>query len=100
MPLVVLSSSHDVDCVIEKENSHTIGFFFDTCDGGNGAAEAIFQQMPLLAAKAKSLAQACSCDYGCPRCLIQLGCPQQNTGLYKKVGLSLLDVICQGELGS
>lgn len=100
VPLVVLSSSHDLDCVIEKENSHTIGYFFDTCDGGNGASEAIFQQMPLLAAKAKSLAQACSCEYGCPRCLLQHGCPQQNAGLYKKVGLSLLDFICQEKLDS
>ena len=52
LPLVVLSSSHDVDCIVEQEDSKTFGYFFDTCDGGNGAAEAIFQQIPVLAARA------------------------------------------------
>jgi len=96
IPLVVLSSSHDVSCIIEKEADRIVGYFFDTCDGGNGAAEAIFQQLPKFAAKAKKLAEACSCSDGCPRCLTQHGCPQQNTGLHKKLGLFLLDAICQG----
>ena len=96
VPLVVLSSSHDVSCVVEKEPEHIVGYFFDTCDSGNGASEAIFQQLPKFAAKAKSLAHACSCDYGCPRCLTQHGCPHQNAGLHKAVGLSLLDAICEG----
>ena len=96
VPLVVLSSSYDVNCLVEKKAERTVEYFFDTCDGGNGATEAIFQQLPKFAAKAKSLAAACSCADGCPRCLIQHGCPQQNAGLHKEVGLFLLDAICEG----
>ncbi len=95
VPLVVLSSTHDVSCVVVKEAKNTVGYFFDTCDGGNGAAEAIFQQLPKFASAATSLATACECDHGCPRCLTQHGCPQQNAGLHKVVGLSLLEAICQ-----
>lgn len=95
VPLVVLSSSHDVNCVVDKESERFVGYFFDTCDGGNGAAEEIGKQLPKFAQAAKSLALACECDRGCPRCLIQHGCPQQNAGLHKAVGLSLLEAISE-----
>lgn len=95
VPLVVLSSSHDVNCIVENKSERCVGYFFDTCDGGNGAADEIAKQLPKFAAKAKSLALACDCQEGCPRCLIQHGCPQQNTGLHKAIGLSLLEAIAQ-----
>jgi len=98
LPLVVLSSSLDVNYLVQKEGDRptVVGYFFDTCDGGNGAAEAIFQHFPRLAAKAKSLAAACDCQFGCPRCLTQSECPQQNEGLHKEIGLFLLDAIAPG----
>ncbi|MGB7441924.1 MAG: DEAD/DEAH box helicase [Coleofasciculaceae cyanobacterium] len=99
VPLVVLSSRHDVNFFALKEGEITTGYFFDTCEGGNGAVEAIFQQLPKLAAKAKSLAKNCDCEHGCPRCLIQHGCPQQNFGLFKEIGLLLLDAISGLEEG-
>ncbi|MGK7904508.1 MAG: DEAD/DEAH box helicase [Hormoscilla sp.] len=99
LPLVVLSSSFDVNYIVQKEGDRptVVGYFFDTCDGGNGAAEAIFQHFPRLAKKAKSLAQACDCQFGCPRCLTQSRCPQQNEGLHKEIGLFLLDAIARLE---
>lgn len=93
IPLVVLSSTHDVNCLVERENSGIVAYFYDTTDGGNGASEEIGKNLPLFATKAKSLASTCDCSYGCPKCLIQLGCPQQNEGLYKIVGLFLLEAI-------
>ncbi|MBO1352311.1 MAG: DEAD/DEAH box helicase [Hormoscilla sp. GUM202] len=95
LPLVVLSSSLDVNYLVQKEGDRptVVGYFFDTCDGGNGAAEAIFQHFSRLAAKAMSLAAACDCQFGCPRCLTQSGCPQQNEGLHKEIGLFLLEAI-------
>lgn len=96
VPLVVLSSSLDVDGVVDNPQQGTAGWAFDTCEGGNGTAEAIFQNLPKFAAKAKALAQACNCESGCPRCLTQHGCPQQNTGLHKGAGLFLLSAIEQG----
>ncbi|MEG4431576.1 DEAD/DEAH box helicase [Microcoleus sp. F10_A2] len=93
VPLVVLSSTRDVNCTVEQEDSGIVAYFFDTTDGGNGASEEIGKQLPLFAAKAMSLALNCECSDGCPKCLIQLGCPQQNQGLHKKVGLFLLEAI-------
>lgn len=93
VPLVVLSSSLDVDTVVDKSADKTVGYFFDTSSGGNGAAEAIFHQLPKFAAKAQALAHSCDCEFGCPRCLTQHGCPQQNWGLHKDAGLFLLDAI-------
>ncbi|NES08258.1 MAG: DUF1998 domain-containing protein, partial [Okeania sp. SIO2F4] len=93
IPLVVLSSSQDVECFVQRQGGETVGYFFDTCDGGNGASEAIFNQLLKFAQKAIALAKNCDCEYGCPRCLTQHRCPQQNRGLYKDLGLLLLEAI-------
>lgn len=93
VPLVVLSSTRDVNCTVERDDLGIVAYFFDTTDGGNGASEEIGKQLPLFAAKAISLALNCECSDGCPKCLIQLGCPQKNEGLHKKVGLFLLEAI-------
>lgn len=97
VPMVVLSSSLDIDCLIDDLAGETVGYFFDTVDGGSGATEALFHQLPKFTAKAAALARACNCEVGCPRCLTQHGCPQQNVGLYKDAGLFLLDAIAQPE---
>ncbi len=75
VPLVVLSSTRDVNCTVEQDDSGIVAYFFDTTDGGNGVSEEIGKQLPLFAAKAMSLALTCECSDGCPECLIQLGCP-------------------------
>lgn len=93
IPLVVLSSSKDVECFIQAEGGETVAYFFDTCDGGNGASEAIFNQLLKFADKAIALAKNCDCEHGCPRCLTHHCCPQQNRGLYKDLGLLLLEAI-------
>ena len=97
VPLVVLSSSLDVDGMVIEKEGKTTGYFYDTSEGGNGAAEAIFNQLPRFAAKAYALAVECDCQGGCPRCLHSPGCPQNNLGLHKDVGLFLLDAISQNK---
>lgn len=96
VPLVVLSSSLDIDAVVDNSAGKTVGYFFDTSEGGSGGTEAIFYQLPKFATKALALARSCDCESGCPRCLTQYGCPQQNSGLHKEAGLFLLEVISQG----
>ncbi|NET11528.1 MAG: DUF1998 domain-containing protein, partial [Okeania sp. SIO1H6] len=93
IPLVVLSSSQDVECFVQRQEGEIVGYFFDTCDGGNGASEAIFNQLLKFANKATELAKNCDCEYGCPRCLTHHRCPQQNRGLYKDLGLLILEAI-------
>lgn len=97
VPLVVLSSSSDLNYVVVKEQGdETVGYFYDACEGGNGASEAIFHQFSKFSQRAYSLALTCDCEAGCPKCLHQHGCPQTNTGLNKQIGLSLLDAINRG----
>ncbi len=55
VPLVILSSSLDVDAVVEITEGRTVGYFYDTCDDGTGSAEAIFHQLSQFASKAKAL---------------------------------------------
>ncbi|NJN02914.1 MAG: DEAD/DEAH box helicase [Leptolyngbyaceae cyanobacterium RM1_1_2] len=93
VPLVVLSSQHDVNWVVLPEGKRQVGYFFDTTEGGNGAVEAIFEQFPRFVERAVSLAKACRCQSGCPRCLHQHGCPQENAGLHKEAGLVLAEAI-------
>ncbi len=94
VPLVVLSSSLDVDAIVTtQKQTKTIGYFFDTCEGGNGAAEAIFYDLPKFAAASIALAAECDCEAGCPRCLHSTRCPQHNEALHKDMGLFLLDAI-------
>ena len=87
LPLIVLSSSKDINSLVVDENKRIVNYFFDTSDGGNGAVESLFQQMSTLASKARLLVEACDCKNGCPRCLTQHGCPQKNEGLNKALGL-------------
>ncbi|WP_414553157.1 DEAD/DEAH box helicase [Anabaena sp. CCY 0017] len=78
------------------ENHNYTGYFYDTSDGGNGAAEAVFKHLPNLADAAGVIARDCHCDTGCAKCLIQHGCPDGNTALLKQMGLVLLDAITSG----
>jgi len=93
VPLVVLSSSLDVSEAISQKEGRIIGYFFDTCDGGNGASEAIFSDLVKFAEASYALAAECDCEKGCPRCLHSTACPQQNEPLLKDAGLFLLDAI-------
>jgi DEAD/DEAH box helicase domain-containing protein len=76
-----------------EENNNYTGYFYDTSDGGNGAAEAVFKHLPKLAKVAGAIARDCNCHTGCAKCLIQHGCPDGNTGLLKQLGLVLLDAV-------
>ena len=96
VPLVILSSSLDVDAVVET----TLGGVqlvtaLTPAMMGRVARKPFFTNCPNLLSKAKALAQACGCESGCPRCLTQHGCPQQNAGLHKDAGLFLLEAISQ-----
>ncbi|NUN66847.1 DUF1998 domain-containing protein (plasmid) [Pseudanabaena biceps] len=68
----------------------TIAYFFDTTDGGNGTCEELFDRFEDFAVRGAQLVEACNCQYGCPRCLTDACCPQDNQALNKALGLFLL----------
>ena len=99
LPLVVLSSHNDINYVVERTgDGGYYGLFYDCSEGGNGASEAVFQNLTKLASTAAQLAQSCECETGCPKCLQQHGCPQGNKGLLKQLGITLLRAIPQNSL--
>ncbi|AFZ33527.1 MULTISPECIES: DEAD/DEAH box helicase [Cyanophyceae] len=96
LQLVVRADPKEVNFATSKELGETsiyVGYFYDEADGGNGASEAVFKQLPELARAAAAIARSCDCSTGCAKCLIQHGCPDGNTALLKQLGLVLLEAI-------
>ncbi len=98
VPLLVLSDRQDLNSYCETEKNRintlqTIAYFFDTTDGGNGTCEELFDRFESFAIRAAQLVEACDCQYGCPRCLTEARCPQDNQALNKALGLLLLQAI-------
>ena len=92
LPLTILASPNDVNFLVEKRGANDYaGLFYDLAEGGSGTSEAIFRSLPQLAHAAAELARSCSCSSGCPKCLIQSGCPDGNKALLKQVGLLLCE---------
>ncbi|MBD0302807.1 MAG: DEAD/DEAH box helicase, partial [Tolypothrix sp. T3-bin4] len=92
LPLTILASANDVNFLVEKRGANDYaGLFYDLAEGGSGTSEAIFRSLPQLAHAAAELARSCSCSSGCPKCLIQSGCPDGNKALLKQVGLLLCE---------
>ncbi|QXE26194.1 DEAD/DEAH box helicase domain protein [Richelia sinica FACHB-800] len=100
LQLVAKVDPKQVNFTVVKElgegNNYT-GYFYDTSDGGNGAAEAVFKHLPKLAEVGRAIARDCNCNTGCAKCLIQHGCPDGNTALLKQMGLVLLDAVAKPE---
>jgi DEAD/DEAH box helicase domain-containing protein len=97
VPLLVLSDRQDINSLCEIEDRTNtlkpIAYFFDTTDGGNGTCEELFDRFESFASRATHLVEGCTCQYGCPRCLIDYHCPQNNEQLNKALGLFLLKTV-------
>ena len=86
-------NSYCVDKPERMNTSKTIAYFFDTTDGGNGTCEELFDRFEIFAERAFQLVEGCDCEHGCPRCLTDPHCPQNNEGLNKALGLFLLQAV-------
>lgn len=94
VPLVILSSSLDLNYLVAEEEE-TVAYFYDAVADGNGCSEAVFHQFDKFAQSAALLAKNCNCEAGCPKCLYMHGCPQDNESLNKQIGLVLLASISE-----
>ncbi|CAJ1378386.1 unnamed protein product [Effrenium voratum] len=63
--------------------------FYENQKGGSGAAEKMYKSWEELLAQAFRLMQECSCDKGCPNCIVISGCGDYNHGLDKAVALKI-----------
>ena len=91
LPLLRMGASSDLNFLIVSDSEHPktfIGYFYDTNEGGNGAAETVWRYFTQLAERGIALAQQCDCTNGCPRCLHHTNCPNRNRGLLKQLAIA------------
>jgi len=66
-------------------------FVFDRTPGGVGLAEELFRHLQPWASAALQLLRSCSCEDGCPACLLSARCEASNEMLSKKGALAILN---------
>jgi DEAD/DEAH box helicase domain-containing protein len=93
LPLTVLHAWHDTNFICSGQGRNPSGTWFDTSDGGNGGTESILRYWDKLVPAALELARSCDCATGCPKCLSDFRCPDQNAGLLKQMGLFVLEAL-------
>jgi DEAD/DEAH box helicase domain-containing protein len=65
-------------------------FVFDRTPGGVGLAEQLFKHLKPWASAGLQLVNSCSCEEGCPGCILSARCEANNDVLSKSEALSLL----------
>lgn len=73
---------------------HEVGrvafFLYDDYEGGLGICESMFPRFRELMEATKNRIERCTCDDGCPRCILLSECSQQNQDLDKAGALKVL----------
>jgi len=92
VPLLLLSSQDVEEGTLSVSDRY--GYLVDSCDGGTGVCEEIFNNFLAFVAKAKECAGSCqSCQqcgvWGCATCIFQQHCPAHNEGLASALGAEL-----------
>ncbi len=101
LPLFVLAERQDIGGVsypfypkpLPSGSGSTI-FIYDGYPGGVGYARAAARQFPRWVAAARDLLQSCSCEEGCPRCILSPKCGNGNQFLDKKTAFILAEALC------
>lgn len=68
-------------------------FIYEAFNGGIGVTEHLYAQYEVLVNKSIEVLKNCSCDNGCPRCIISPKCGNGNEPLSKRGALILLKQI-------
>jgi len=95
-PLLVLCDATDVGGLSVPLHAQTGAptiVLFDGITDGAGLAGALFDAFDRLADQAHALVRDCSCEAGCPACLLQPGCGNQNEPLSKPGALRVLETL-------
>jgi DEAD/DEAH box helicase domain-containing protein len=98
-PLLVLCDATDVSGLSAPIHSQTQAptiVLFDDIAEGAGLTHALFDAFDRLAKRAHALVRDCSCEAGCPACLLSPRCGSQNEPLFKPGAIRLLAVLARG----
>ncbi|RQG97334.1 DEAD/DEAH box helicase [Natrarchaeobius chitinivorans] len=72
-------------------------FVYDGVDGGLGFSRRIYEEFEALARRARALMTDCSCgrDEGCPACLMDARCGNDNRPLYSPAATDVIDALLE-----
>lgn len=95
VPLLLLSSQDVEEGTLNALDCE--GYLVDSCDGGTGVCEELFENFLSFVAKAKEYMGSClSCQkagvWGCATCLYQNHCPTYNDALVAALGAELFGI--------
>jgi len=99
-PLLVLCDATDVGGLSAPVHAQTQAptvVVFDDIAGGAGLSTALFEAFDRLAERAHALVGDCSCDSGCPSCLLSPRCGSQNQPLFKPGAVRILGILAHGK---
>lgn len=96
-PTIALGDGQDIGSttsVIHAGTGKTTIAWYDTIEGGIGAAEKIYEQFETLIGRSENgLECECRSDRGCPRCIHVPRCDRDNEGLSKVAAINLTRVM-------
>ncbi|WP_435102003.1 DEAD/DEAH box helicase [Halarchaeum sp. P4] len=99
-PLELKLSADDLGGLSVREHPETGGatlFVYDGVAGGLGFSKALFEQLDAVGVRARERIAACDCDTaGCPSCVMDANCGDENDPLNTPVARRLLDEVLAG----
>lgn len=92
-PLLAMCDRWDIGGVSIPEKGKGKIFIYDGFPGGIGISERLFNHYDELVDKGLEIARKCSCEEGCPRCIISPKCGNNNEPLSKNVAAAILKIL-------
>jgi DEAD/DEAH box helicase domain-containing protein len=97
-PLLFMLDKRDIGGLsvgLHNETEKATIFTYDGIEGGVGFSQSIYQRFDELAEKTLELIETCPCkgDGGCPSCIMDPQCGNNNTPLHKNAAITLLKLL-------
>ncbi len=73
---------------------HARILLYDTAAGGAAVATSLLPHTPLLLQSALDVLQSCTCDAGCPECILCADCREFNACVDKRGATTVLQMLC------
>jgi DEAD/DEAH box helicase domain-containing protein len=101
-PLELMVDSKDIGGLSTRFHNYTEGpsmFIYDGVDGGIGFSRAIYDKYTELAERSKELIEGCTCEgtSGCPGCVMDYMCGDNNEPLHTEAAVEILEGIVDTE---
>ncbi len=90
-PLLAMCDRWDLGGVYSSSSKEL--FLYDGFPGGIGISRRLFQHYKALAEKALEVVSRCSCETGCPKCVMSPKCGSNNEPLSKSSAETILKIL-------